>query len=295
MRAKIEHQKQKREKTMGEYSGWVAVVTGAASGLGAAMVERFADAGAGVALLDIDGDRVEAKAAALRARGIHALGLHADVGDSASLAAAVEAVRAQFGSCEILCANVGVQQFGAIDRLTPNDWAWVMNVNVLGMISTVAAFMPLLRVRAGAGQRHIVLTASASYFQPAVRMGAYIVSKYAVVGYGEVLRRELAEEGINVSLLFPAGMHTRHLESSMAARPAALGESQFDMADIPAMMASAGIKQDDPVATPEYALRNLLMELGRNAPYIITHGTYRHQVEAQQREVLAAFDRMSAH
>jgi NAD(P)-dependent dehydrogenase (short-subunit alcohol dehydrogenase family) len=279
---------------MGEYSGRIAVVTGAGSGLGAAIVEQFADAGARVALLDIDGDRVEAKAAALRENGVDALGMRADVSDEASLAAAVEAVRARFGSCEILCANVGVQQFGAIDKLTANDWAWVMNVNVHGMINTVAAFMPLLRVRADAGQRHIVLTASASYFQPAVRMGAYIVSKYAVVGYGEVLRRELAEEDINVSLLFPAGMHTRHLESSMAARPAALGESQLDMADIPAMMASAGITQDDPVATPEYAVRNLLAELGRKSAYIITHGTYRYQIEAQQREVLAAFDRMEA-
>lgn len=277
---------------MGEYSGRIAVVTGAGSGLGAAMAERFADAGARVALLDIDGAAVVAKAAALRENGIDALGMRADVGDRESLAAAVEAVRDRFGCCEILCANVGVQQFGAIDKLTENDWAWVMNVNVLGMINTVAAFMPLLRVRADAGQRHVVLTASASYFQPAVRMGAYIVSKYAVVGYGEVLRRELAEEDINVSLLFPAGMHTRHLESSMAARPAALGESQLDMADIPAMMASAGIKLDDPVATPEYAVRNLLAELGRKSPYIITHGTYRHQIEAQQREVLAAFDQM---
>ena len=280
---------------MGEYSGRIAVVTGAGSGLSAAMVERFADAGAKVALLDIDGDRVAAKAAALREAGIDAFGMRVDVGDQASLSAAVEAVRARFGSCEVLCANVGVQQFGAIDKLTANDWAWVMNVNVQGMINTVAAFMPLLRVRAGAGQRHVVLTASASYFQPAVRMGAYIVSKYAVVGYGEVLRRELAEEDINVSLLFPAGMHTRHLESSMAARPAALGESRLDMADIPAMMASAGIKEDDPVATPEHAVRNLLTELDRKSAYIITHGTYRHQVEAQQREVLAAFDRMAAH
>jgi NAD(P)-dependent dehydrogenase (short-subunit alcohol dehydrogenase family) len=279
---------------MREYSGRIAVVTGAGSGLGAAMVERFADAGAGIALLDIDGARVEAKAAELRQRGIDALGMRADVGDEASLAAAAEAVRAHFGSCEILCANVGVQQFGAIEKLTANDWAWVMNVNVLGMIGTVAAFMPLLRARTEAGQRHVLLTASASYFQPAVRMGAYIVSKYAVVGYGEVLRRELAEEGINVSLLFPAGMHTRHLESSRAARPAVLGESKLDMADIPAMMASAGIRQDDLVATPEYAIRNLLAELGRNAAYIFTHGTYRHQIEAQQREVLAAFDRMAA-
>ncbi|MBK6738902.1 MAG: SDR family oxidoreductase [Haliea sp.] len=98
----------------------------------------------------------------------------------------------------------------AIDKLTDEDWAWVLSVNVTGMVDTVACFLPLLRK--ASGERHIVLTASASYFTPGVRMAAYVTSKYAVVGYGEVLRQELAEEDINVALLFPAGMATRHLQ-----------------------------------------------------------------------------------
>lgn len=275
---------------MGEYTGRTAIITGAGSGLGAAMADLFASEGANLVLLDIDADRVEAKAAELRARGSDAIARRVDVADKASVAAAAEAAREKFGAVHVLCANVGVQQFGAIDKLTDQDWDWVMSVNFRGVINTVDAFLPLLR--AGEGQRHIVLTASASFFQFGVRMAAYVASKFAVVGYGEVLRQELAAEGINVTMLFPAGMATRHIESSMAARPEELGESRFDPADIRAMMAGSDIDAAAHVATAEHAVRNLLGELAAGSPYVITHGNYRHQVEAQQRQVIDAFRRM---
>lgn len=277
---------------MGEYTGKSAVVTGAGSGLGAAMAALFAGAGARVALLDIDGDRAEVQAAELRARGAEAFAMRVDVADRASVAAAAQAVQDRFGGCDVLCANVGVQQFGAIDRLTDQDWQWVMGVNFHGVVNTVDAFLPLLRARDG--RRHVVLTASASFFQFGIRMAAYVASKFAVVGYGEVLRQELAPEGINVAMLFPAGMATRHIESSIAARPSELGESRFDYEDVKAMMAGAEIDAAAHVATAEHAVRNLLAELAAGSPYIITHGNYRHQVEAQQQAVLAAFDRLAA-
>lgn len=199
---------------MSDYRGRTVAITGAASGLGAAMADVFAAAGAHLALFDIDTARVEEKATALRGQGREVLAMGVDVVDSAAPAAAAEAVAARFGRCDVLCANVGVQQFGAIDSLTPQDWSWVMSVNVLGVIGTVKAFLPLLRQTDG--ERHIVLTASSSFFTPGVRMAVYVTSKYAVVGYGEVLQEELAGEGIHVALLFPAGMSTRHLASSAA-------------------------------------------------------------------------------
>jgi NAD(P)-dependent dehydrogenase (short-subunit alcohol dehydrogenase family) len=275
------------------YSDKVVVITGAASGLGAAMAERFAGEGAKLALLDIDGAGAEVVAARFRANQVEAIALCVDVADKASVQAAAALVEAAYGCCHVLCANVGVQQFGAIDTLGDQDWQWVMSVNFHGVIHTVNAFLPLLR--AADGSRHVVLTASASFFQNGLRMAAYVASKYAVVGYGEVLRRELAADGINVALLFPAGMATRHLESSIAARPAELGASRLDMGDIQAMMADSGITPTDHVATADHAVRNLLEELDAGHAYIITHGNYRHQVEAQQARVLAAFDAMAAH
>lgn len=277
---------------MSEYQGKTVVITGAASGLGAAMADVFAAAGARLALFDIDGGRVEQKAAQLRVTGVDVLAAAVDVADRSSLLSAADSVANRFGSCDVLCANVGVQQFGAIDKLTAQDWDWVFSVNVMGVIDTVACFLPLLR--RASGQRHIVLTASSSFFTPGVRMAAYVASKYAVVGYGEVLREELSGEGINVALLFPAGMITRHIESSAAARPPELGEYRVDRADIEAMMAKADITVESHLATAEHAVRNLLMELRAKQPYIITHGDYKAQVEKQQRTVLVAFDRMLA-
>jgi NAD(P)-dependent dehydrogenase (short-subunit alcohol dehydrogenase family) len=277
---------------MGEYSGRTAVITGAGSGLGAAMADVFAAEGAKLALLDIDGARAEAKAAELRDRGAEALAMRVDVADPASLAAAAEAVSQRFGTCEVLCANVGVQQFGACDKLTAQDWSWVLSVNVLGVVNTVNAFLPLLRK--GSGDRHIVLTSSSSYFVPGVRLGAYITSKYAVTGYGEVLRLELEDEGINVTLFFPAGMSSRHLESSKLARPAELGESVLNMEDIQAMMGSRDMSEATHVATPEHAVRNLLADLRDRRAYVISHGAYKPQVEARQKAVLESFDRMLA-
>ena len=85
-----------------------------------------------------------------------------------------------------MCANVGVQQFGAIDRLTEDDWRWVLEVNVLGTVRTVAAFLPMIRQRSGL--RRILLTASSGALVPGVRLAAYTASKDAVIGYVEAAR-----------------------------------------------------------------------------------------------------------
>jgi len=205
------------------------------------------------------------------------------------LAATAADVRATFGGCDLLFANVGVQQFGAIDRLTPDDWQWMLSVNVMGTVNTVDAFLPLLRARRG--DRRIVVTSSSSYFVPSVRLGAYVTTKFAVVGFAEVLRLELADEGIGVTVLFPAGMLTRHLESSKAARPAELGESVMLPDDIDAMLASRPGGGDTQPVSPEIAIRNLVQDLRDGRDYVITHGDYRHDAEVRQREIFAAFDR----
>jgi NAD(P)-dependent dehydrogenase (short-subunit alcohol dehydrogenase family) len=90
----------------------------------------------------------------------------------------------------------------------------VLSVNVMGVVHTVGAFLPLLRERDG--DRHIVLTSSSSAFTPGVRLGAYVTSKYAVTGYGEVLRQELEPEGIGVTIVFPAGMSCATREQQLA-------------------------------------------------------------------------------
>ena len=277
---------------MTELQGRNAVVTGAGSGLGAALTRMLATAGANVALLDIDTDAAAVNARAIADEvGVTTTSDHCDVGDTASVVTASEHVRVTLGGCDILCSNVGVQQFGAIDKLTEQDWQWILNVNVLGTVRTVREFLPMLR--AGDGLRRIVFTASSSVLAPSVRLGAYQTSKFAVLGFAESLREELADEDIGVTVLFPGGMITRHLESSVQARPSELGESVLDMGDVDAMIAHQPMGDDD-LATPEHAIRNLVADLVAGEPYVLTHGSYR-PLYLQRRDALdAAFDRMEA-
>jgi NAD(P)-dependent dehydrogenase (short-subunit alcohol dehydrogenase family) len=273
-----------------DLTGRIAVVTGAGSGLGAAMCRRFAAAGMRIAALDIDADNAAVVAGALAdEHGVPTMSARVDVGDAGSLAAAAAEVERALGGCDVLCANVGVQQFGAIDRLTDDDWRWIVDVNVMGTVRTVASFLPLIRGRSG--WRRIVLTASSGVLVPGVRLGAYTTTKFAVQGYGETLRMELADEGIGVTVMFPAGMMTRHLESSALARPADRGEWVILPDDIEVMMSSRKMG-DEHVATPDHAVRNLLADLLANEPYVITHGAYRDEYHERLADLERAFDRM---
>jgi len=272
--------------------GRTAVVTGAGSGLGAALARALADAGADVALLDIDADAAAANAKTIADElGVATTSARIDIGDTASVVTAAEHVRVTLDGCDILCSNVGVQQFGAIDKLTEQDWQWVLNVNVLGTVRTVREFLPMLR--AGTGFRQVMFTASSSVLAPSVRLGAYQTSKFAVLGFAESLREEIGAEGIGVTVLFPGGMMTRHLESSVEARPSELGESVLDMEDVNAMVAHQPMGDDD-LATPEHAIRNLLADLEAGEPYVLTHGSYRPLYQQRRDAIDAAFDRMEA-
>ena len=268
----------------------VAVVTGGGAGLGAAMGHAFAARGAAVAVLDIaDAAAASTAAAIAEAHGVPTTSLRVDVGDPASILDAARHVHETLGGCDLLAANVGVQQFGAIDRLTDDDWRFVLDVNVLGTVRTVRAFLPLLRERSGF--RRIVLTASLSVLAPAVRMAAYQTSKFAVMGFGETLRHELAPEGIGVSLMFPGGMMTGHLQSSAEARPTALADTGAEDDDLTAMLTHRPVGADD-VLMPEEAIRNLLADLEADHPYIVTHGTVRADYLERHDAMTAALDRM---
>jgi NAD(P)-dependent dehydrogenase (short-subunit alcohol dehydrogenase family) len=273
-----------------ELDSKVAVVTGGGGGLGSALARTFAAIGMSIAVLDIDAVAAENTAKTIADEfGVSSTFARVDVGDTASVANAAGHVEATLGRCDVLCANVGVQQFGAIDRLTQHDWEWVVNVNVLGTVRTVREFLPLLRAQSG--WRRIVLTASSSVLAPSVRLGAYQTSKFAVTGFGETLRDELAPEGIGVTILFPGGMITRHLESSAQARPSDLTETGAAEDDLTAMLSHQPMGDGD-VVMPEHAVRNLLADLMENAPYSVTHGSFRPVYERRRAAMDAAFDRM---
>lgn len=247
----------------------VAVVTGGASGFGLALGQRCAARGMDVVLLDLDGDRARAEAEVLAAdHGVVALAYRIDVADTASVEAAVAAVAEPFPAVDLLVSNVGVQLFGPVERFTDDEWRWVLDVNVVGSARVARTFLPLLR---RADQAHLAFTSSSSVLDPASRLGAYQASKFAVWGLAETLRLELAADGIGVSVIFPSGMLSRHLETSEAAQPGHLRRPIAGDDDFDAMVAS-NPDMASAVATPEDAAAWVIDAILSGAPYVITHG-----------------------
>ena len=263
----------------------VAVVTGGASGFGLALGGRGAARGMDVALLDLDGERAAAEAATLAERHrVRAIGVPVDVAESASVEAAARVVEDHLGGADLVVSNVGVQLFGAVERFTDDEWRWVLDVNVVGSARVARVFLPLLR-RAERGR--LAFTTSSSVLDPASRLGAYQATKFAVWGLAETLRLELADDGIGVSVIFPSGMASRHLETSEAAQPVHLRRPIADASDFEAMMAS-NPDMAAALATPEDAASGVIDAVLADEPYIITHGDLVAAVSDRSAKLLAA-------
>jgi NAD(P)-dependent dehydrogenase (short-subunit alcohol dehydrogenase family) len=269
----------------------VAVITGGASGFGFALAQQCAATGMDVALLDIDAERVADAASTLaRDHGNEVLARSVDVGSRQDVDAAASDVNERFGRCDLLWVNVGVQHFGAVESIDDEVWRWVLDVNVVGAARTARAFLPLVRA---AGDGRIAFTASANALAPAARLGAYQASKYAIVGLAETLRIELASEAISVSIVYPSGMTTRHLESSAAARPVDLGSGEVDGDDLQAMMASRPMTAAD-LSTPEAAAKRALAEVLAGETHVITHGELAAAISQQHQAINRALERLDS-
>jgi NAD(P)-dependent dehydrogenase (short-subunit alcohol dehydrogenase family) len=252
-----------------EVSGGVAVVTGGGSGFGRALAERCAARGFDVALVDIDGDRAATEAVDIAAQHqVRAIGVRCDVSDSRDVEHSAAAVAEQLGGADLVISNVGVQQIGKFEEFPDEAWTWMLDVNVVGTARVARAFLPLLR---RSGQARLAFTASSSVLDPAIHLAAYQATKFAVLGLAETLRLELAGDGIGVSVIFPSGMMTRHLESSLAARPDSIAGEIAPAGDIEAMLASNEAFVRD-VATAEDAASQVVEDILAGEPYIVTHG-----------------------
>ena len=193
------------------FPGTTAVVTGGASGIGKAMARAFRDAGCSVVVADLDRDGLAATATEL---GV--LGVPTDVADPDSVAALAERAVAEFGEVHVVCANAGVGPVGPVADLTLDDWRWMLQVNLFGVVHTVHAFLPLLRRNADWG--HLVVTSSMSALCPPPGLGAYVAAKAGVLGLTEVLAAELAGTPVGTTVLLPGAVRT-NIKESLRTRP----------------------------------------------------------------------------
>jgi NAD(P)-dependent dehydrogenase (short-subunit alcohol dehydrogenase family) len=208
---------------MEQLRGRVAVITGAASGIGLALAQRFAAAGMKLVLADIEAAPLQQAHAQLRAQGAQAIAVATDVASDSSVEALADAAYAQYGAVHLLCNNAGVAAASLVQPVWETklaDWHWTLGVNLMGVVHGLRAFVP--RMLAGGDDGHVVNTASVAGLLTG--SGPYFASKHAVVCVTEGLYKDFKAAGarLSASVLCPGVIRTEIMDAERN-RPAAFG------------------------------------------------------------------------
>ena len=263
-----------------ELEGKIAVVTGAASGIGLAATERFLAEGMSVVMADIEAPLLHEHAQRLQADGAAVVPFEFDVADAAQVAALRDIALSSFGSVHLLFNNAGVGGNGRPTwRTKPAVWDWVVGVDLLGVAYGVEAFTPLMVEQ---GEGHIVNTASEAGLCATPMLGAYHAAKYGVVGLSEALVMELAGTGVGVSCLCPELVDTKIFESTRNA-PSHLGLPKPDPAPIEMLESFMMTKAIDPAEVAANVVDAVRNESFWILTHDVTHRRARHRNESQQR------------
>jgi NAD(P)-dependent dehydrogenase (short-subunit alcohol dehydrogenase family) len=193
---------------MDRFEERVAVVTGAASGIGLAVAEQLAAAGMRVVMADLDGDAVAGAASALGDRGFEVDARQVDVRDPDAVERLARHAVDRFGALHVAVNNAGIVNRGFSWELSLEEWHRVMDVNLWGVIHGVRSFVA--RIVETGGEGHVVNVASMAAVHPQERLGPYTVAKHGVLGLSDVLRAELTalSAPIGVSVVFPGRIRT---------------------------------------------------------------------------------------
>lgn len=223
------------------------LITGAGSGLGRALAFRFAESGWRVACADIRLDRAQDTVRLITEFGVGAMALRVDVGEDASVEAMHDEILAAWDGVEVVINNAGVACAGSVAQTTLDDWRWILNINLMGMVRGCRAFLPILLEQ---GRGHIVNIASFAGIANAPRMSAYSASKAGVIALSECLRGELALAGsaVKVSVACPTFFPTNLMQSAHA--------PEADKAMAKKLMAHSPQSADDVAA-------NIFRDIGR--------------------------------
>ena len=242
-----------------QFEGKVAVVTGAASGIGFGLAEQAAKRGMNVVLADIEEAALDAAEEKIRSAGVETLAVVTDVSQAEQVDALADRAFDTFGSVGLLCNNAGVQVTVTrpIWRYSRADWEWLMGVNLWGAIYGVQAFLP--RMMQQEIDSHILNTASAAAVIAGPGLAIYKVTKHGVLSLSESLYHDLrlAEARVGVSVFCPDVVKTG-LRSSGRNRPAELEEERPRTADEEAMEMKLSEAQGfEPAEAAELAFRGM--------------------------------------
>jgi NAD(P)-dependent dehydrogenase (short-subunit alcohol dehydrogenase family) len=288
----IGDQKNTGGNAMRDFAGKTAFVTGGAAGIGLALGRAFAQNGMKVMLADIESETLQAAVKSLQAIGPDVSGTVCDVTDPASVERAAKATFDAFGNVHIVCNNAGVAAGGGIDLISLDNWRWVLDVNLMGVLHGIRSFLPHMRQHGEGG--HIVNTASMAGMNGGLGFSPYAASKFAVVAMSEGLAVQLKPHRIGVSVLCPSFVRTGIGESGRN-RPERYGPARAPDPASPAAAMVAEIKRMiDAGLAPDYVAARVLDAIRADEFYVFTHPGMRAEVEARFAAILAAMDKVPA-
>ncbi len=270
---------------MTEVSGKVAFITGGARGIGLAIAQSLVQRGCAVMLADIDDDALAQAAISLKGEGAQVATVHCDVRSSAEMQSAADATIARFGKVHILVNNAGVAAGGMSGKLPLEDWQWVVDINLMGVVYGTEIFLSLIRSHGEGG--HIINTSSMAGHISSPGMSPYHATKYAVVGYSESLAADLAKENINVSVLCPAWVRT-DIHKSGFNKPSGGGS-----VDDPHFLAMTKVIESglDPKVVGEWTAQCV----ADNRFYIFTHPEFQQHVDHRSAMIAADYAACAAY
>jgi NAD(P)-dependent dehydrogenase (short-subunit alcohol dehydrogenase family) len=242
-----------------------------------------------VMLADIETDALAAAVKSLEAFGPNMRGVVCDVADPCSVERAAEASFEAFGNVHVVCNNAGVAAAGGIDDISLDNWRWVLDVNLMGVLHGIRSFLPHIRAHGEGG--HIVNTASMAGMEAGFGFSPYVASKFAVVGMSEGLSVRLRPLGIGVTVICPGYVRTRIGESGRN-RPACYGVAQAPDPASPAgrLVAEIAERLQSGLEPAEVAAR-VLAAIAAGELYVFTHPETRDELEQRFAAIMAAMDR----
>lgn len=277
-----------KENRVNTFHGKVAVITGGASGIGYALAQHALQEGMKVVLADIEVSALEQARDRLLAHGQEVLAVHTDVSRAEDVAALADAAFAHFGGVHLLCNNAGVGGGRSVAGSSLADWAWLINVNLWGVIHGIHSFVPRM-LRQGE-PCHVVNTASVAGLITHPGTGVYQATKHAVVALSEACYMEMqaANLPLGVSVLCPGFVRTRIMEAPRN-RPSALMNPPDNTPPTPQQLAmlehfKASIENGMP---PAEVAAQTFAAIREGRFYVLTHPEHKEQIKARMENILA--------
>jgi NAD(P)-dependent dehydrogenase (short-subunit alcohol dehydrogenase family) len=246
----------------------VAVITGAASGIGLGMAREFGREGMRVVLSDVSDEHLNNAVTELQSEGIECIGEIADVRSAAAVDALAQVAVDTYGQVHVICNNAGVGVFGRQWELSEQDWAWAIDICLWGVINGVRAFVP--RMLASGVPCHVVNTASMGGLLSAPFVGPYAAAKHAVVGLSKSLRVELGGTNVGVTLVCPGNVRTKVARTMRERRD---GQHRGGSTDLDAFLdlLDAGV-QDESAMDPADVGKLVVQAIKTNQFWLLPNG-----------------------